>query len=63
LEGKESTMTTYEITSPAAAERYFDQSFVGDVAAFITATARKVRTFAGVVSHATKLAHEAEARR
>ena len=56
-------MTTYEINSPAAAERYFDQSFVGDMAAFIAAIARKVRTFTGVVSEAGKLAHEAEARR
>jgi hypothetical protein len=63
LEGKESTMSTYEITSPAAAERYFDQSFVGDVATFIAAIARRMRAFAAVVSRYTALAHEAEARR
>jgi hypothetical protein len=56
-------MTTYEVTSPALAERYFDQSFVGDVAAFIAAIARKIRAFAHVLGHYTRLAHEAEARR
>jgi hypothetical protein len=56
-------MSTYEITSPAAAERYFDQSFVGDVATFIAAIARRMRAFAAVVSRYTALAHEAEARR
>ncbi|HET9748160.1 MAG TPA: hypothetical protein VFS06_02555, partial [Casimicrobiaceae bacterium] len=61
--GKESIMSTYEVTSPALAERYFEQSFVGDVAAFIVATARKIREFAGVVSHYARLARQADARR
>ena len=56
-------MTTYEVTSPALAERYFEQSLVGDVAAAIVATARKVRQFARVVSHYARLAHEAVAPR
>jgi hypothetical protein len=56
-------MSTYEIATPAAAERYFEQTYVGDVAAFIVAIARKLRAFTGVVSHHAKLAHEAEARR
>ena len=56
-------MTTYEVTSPKLAERYFEQSLVGDVSAFIVATARKVREFAGVVSHYARLAQRADARR
>lgn len=56
-------MTTYQITSPRLAERYFEQSFVGDVAVFIAAAARKVREFAGVVSHYARLAQQADARR
>jgi hypothetical protein len=63
LEGQENTMTTYEIRSPAAAQRYFDQSFVGDVAAFAATIGRALRAFGGVVAHYTKLAHAAEARR
>ena len=63
LEGKESLMTTYEIRSPAAAQRFFEQSYVGDVAAFIAALARKAKAFAGVVSRYATLAHAAEARR
>ena len=35
-------MTTYEISSPAAAELYFNQSFVGDVATFVTAIVDKL---------------------
>jgi hypothetical protein len=56
-------MTTYEVTSPKLAERYFEQSLVGDVSAFIVATARKVREFAGVVGHYTRLAQRADTRR
>jgi hypothetical protein len=37
-------MTTYEISSPAAAELYFNQSFVGDVATFVTAIVDKLGT-------------------
>jgi hypothetical protein len=59
----ETRMTTYQVTSPALAERYFEQSFVGDVAAFVVLLARKLRRFAGVVSHYAGLAREAEARR
>ena len=35
-------MTTYEISSPAAAELYFNQSFVGDVATFAAALIGKL---------------------
>lgn len=56
-------MTTYQVTSPALAERYFEQSFVGDVAAFVVALARRLRQFVRVVSHYATLARVAEARR
>jgi len=35
-------MRTYEISSPAAAEMYFNQSFVGDVATFAAALIGKL---------------------
>ena len=35
-------MRTYEISSPAAAELYFNNSFVGDVATFFNAAVAKV---------------------
>ena len=56
-------MTTYQIDSPAAAERFFEQSFVGDVAAFLVALARKLRELGDVVARHARLAHAAEARR
>ena len=56
-------MTTYQIDSPAAAERFFEQSFVGDVAAFLVAAARKLRESGAVVARYARLAHAAEARR
>lgn len=34
-------MRSYEISSPRAAELYFTQSFVGDVASFLTALRRE----------------------
>jgi hypothetical protein len=40
----EKAMRTYEISSPRAAERYFDDSFVGDVAAFLSALGRRIAT-------------------
>jgi hypothetical protein len=39
----ENAMRSYEISSPRAAELYFNNSFVGDVATFITVIASKVR--------------------
>ena len=36
-------MRSYEISSPRAAELYFNHSFVGDVATFITAIASTIR--------------------
>ena len=56
-------MTTYQIKTPAAAQRYFEQSFVGDVAAFIAVLGRRLREFAGVVMRYTRLAHAADPRR
>ena len=56
-------MTTYQVTTPLAAQRYFEQSFVGDVAAFLVALGRKAREFAALVSHYTRLAQAAEAHR
>ena len=35
-------MTTYEISSPAAAELYFNQSFVGDMATLLGAVIGKL---------------------
>jgi Protein of unknown function (DUF3563) len=35
-------MRTYEISSPAAAELYFNESFVGDVATFVGTVLRKL---------------------
>jgi hypothetical protein len=35
--GMEKAMRTYEISSPGAAELYFNNSFVGDVASFVGA--------------------------
>jgi len=35
-------MTTYEISSPAAAELYFNQSFVGDMATFVSTVVDKL---------------------
>lgn len=55
-------MTTSEIRTPAQAERFFDESFVGDIVALIAALAREARRFARVVSHYTKLARAAEPR-
>ena len=36
-------MRSYEISSPRAAELYFNHSFVGDIATFVAALAGKVR--------------------
>ena len=41
--GMENTMRSYEISSPRAAELYFNHSFVGAVATFIAAFASTVR--------------------
>ena len=35
-------MRTYEISSPAAAEMYFNNSFVGDVATFVSAVVARL---------------------
>lgn len=55
-------MTTYQVTTPAAAQRYFEQSFVGDVAAMLATLGRKAHEFTALVSHYTRLAHAAETR-
>ena len=56
-------MRTYEISSPAAAELYFNQSFVGDVATFAAALIGKLTSGASNRPSGRRNSSRDEARR